>query len=133
MHHRNKSLHLFPSIDNSPSQSKENISNPETKNAVEIDFRELADGTLAETIEDPSNPAKSLLAVHKEGHVQYKEKLADGDFVLVPLTKTSAIIRHVRFANGVEAYGSVHELLADIMLIFQMTLDLAPEQQLFLC
>ena len=99
---------------------------------MEVDFRELPDGTLAETIEDPSNPAKSLLAVHKEGHVQYKEKLADGDFVLVPLTKTSAIIRHVRFANGVEAYGSVHELLADIMLILQMTLDLAPEQKLLL-
>src|ERR1700719_1976868 len=54
---------------------------------MEIDFAELEDGSLAEIIEDPTIPTKSLLAVYKDGTVQYVEKWRNGDRVLIPLPR----------------------------------------------
>jgi hypothetical protein len=37
-----------------------------TKPVIETDFAELPDGTLLATIEDPSNSARTLLAVYRD-------------------------------------------------------------------
>jgi hypothetical protein len=45
--------------DSSTSQSStDDPKGRETKQTVEVDFRELADGTLVETIEDPHDPTE---------------------------------------------------------------------------
>ena len=52
-------------------------SNDPTAPFVEIDFAELSDGTLVEMIQSPADPTESLLAVYKDGNVQYAEQWRD--------------------------------------------------------
>ena len=75
----------------------------------EVDFVELTDGTLIETIEDPSNPANSLFAVFKNGTVQYAATLEHADRVLVPVPREQGIFKHVRLARGTQPCRSPAE------------------------
>ena len=121
------SLNISPlrsSTDDSPHK--------EPKRYVEVDFRELADGTLVEMIEDPEDATKTLLAICKNGQVRYSEKLECGNQVFVPIPKNTEIIRNVQFANGFEDYESLQLLLGEIMLILADILQLSNEQLLLL-
>ena len=52
-------------------------------------------------IEDPINPAKSLLAVYANGTVRYTDKLQTGSEVLVPLSLTDSLIEaHLSGTRG---------------------------------
>jgi hypothetical protein len=104
----------------------------ENKKIVELDFRELADGTLVETIEDPNDQSKSLLAIFKDGCVRYTETFECDNQLLVPLPKSSGIIRHTIFANGAAEFTSVRELLEGMIAVLALALDLSPEQYLLL-
>jgi energy-coupling factor transporter ATP-binding protein EcfA2 len=117
------------------SQPKPSTDRPEileTKQRVEVGFRELADGTFVEAIENPTDPSKSSLVIFKNGQVRYAEELVDGDQLLVPLSKRSETVRHVRFANGCERYESAMNLIELLIVILSWTLDLSPEQILLL-
>jgi hypothetical protein len=67
---------------------------------VETDFAELRDGTLVEMIEDPANPANSLLAVYQNGRAQYATKWRDRNKILVPLLRAGLTLEHVHFPQG---------------------------------
>jgi len=93
---------------------------------VEIDFAELRDGSLVELIEDPANPAKSLLAVYNNGTLRYTEQLHDGNRVLVPLSRTDQLLRHIRLPQGAEPYGRLQDLTDDVGSFFLFCLDVEP-------
>jgi hypothetical protein len=101
---------------------KEESNNPATQ-FVEIDFAELSDGSLVEMIQDPADPTKSLLAVYKDGSVQYAEQWRDGNRVLVPLPRTDEMLKHVRLPSGSEAYGEFDELVTNVACFFKSCLD----------
>lgn len=61
----------------------------------EIEFAELPTGGLAEMIEDPTNPAKSLLALYRNGTVRYVARLRVGNEILVPLPRSDPASQHV--------------------------------------
>jgi len=128
-----ETIPIASSLNNStPRSSTDDTTGQGPKRTVEVDFRELADGTLVEMIEDPHNETKSLLAIWKNGQVRYVEKLECGDQVLVPVPKDANTIRHVRLAKGTESYDSVKALLQDIIRVLHLTLELSTEQMLLL-
>ena len=79
-----------------------------------IDFMELRDGALAEIVEDPENPTRTLLAVWKDGQVRYVRELKHGGRLLMPLQRTNEILKRVRLPRGTRPYESVHILLREI-------------------
>jgi hypothetical protein len=89
----------------------------------EIEFAELQDGSLAEMIEDPTNPAKSLLAVYANGTVRYTDNLLTGSEVLVPLSRTDPVSRHVSLPQGAEAYLGLRPLMGGVGLFLAHCLD----------
>jgi hypothetical protein len=99
---------------------------------IEVDFRELADGTLLEMIEDPHDATKSLLAICKNGQVRYAEKLQFGNQVFVPIPKGTEIIRHVRLAAGTKTCKSAEALLTGIITVLRYTLELSKEELILL-
>ncbi len=104
---------------------KKQLNHPK-KPVVEISFAELPDGSLVEMIEDPANPTKSRLAVYKNGIVRYADELHYGDKVLVPLSRTDQLLRHIRLPQGAEPYGGLQDLEADVGCFFQFCLDVEP-------
>ena len=121
------------SLNSSPLRSSTDDSpHKEPKRYVEVDFRELADGTLVEMIEDPEDATKTLLAICKNGQVRYSARLECGNQVFVPIPKNTEIIRYVQLANGSEDYESLQLLLGEIVLILADILQLSNEQLLLL-
>jgi hypothetical protein len=98
----------------------------------EIDFAELEDGSLAEMIEDPADPAKPRLAVYSNGTVRYRDKLHDGNRVLVPLSRTDFLSKHVRLPQGAESYGGLRDLIGDVGSFFHFCLDVEPVSQILM-
>lgn len=88
------------------------------KPAVEIDFAELSDGSLAEMIENPADGTKTLLAVYRNGSVQYSERVEDEGKILVPLLRADQDLKHVRLAQGTAAYGQIGDLMRIIAGFF---------------
>jgi len=69
-----------------------------TKPVIETDFAELPDGTLLDTVRDPSNPARTLLAVYRDQNVHSADPFEADDRICVPISRTREILRHVRFS-----------------------------------
>ena len=80
----------------------------------QIDFTELEDGSLVEFVEDPSDSSRTLLAVYKYGQVSYTDRLELGNEVLVPLQRSTALLKHVRLPRGIRPYKTFRELLGEI-------------------
>jgi hypothetical protein len=93
----------------------------------EIDFRELSDGTLLETIADPSEPGGTALAVFQNGEILVKRKFELGDRILLPLPITLQGVRHINFAKGAEHHEAAKSLWVSIIALLNQTLDLAAE------
>lgn len=89
----------------------------------EIDFAELADGTLVEMIEDPNNAANPLFAVYKNGTVEYAARVEGEDRVLVPVSREQTIFKHVRLPRGTQPYESSVKLLAGIATLVLACVD----------
>ena len=106
-----------------PENDSQADSSPDHLPEREIEFEELQDGSLAEMIEDPTNPAKSLLAVYANGTVRYTDKLLTGSEVLVPLSRTDPVSRHVSLAHGAEAYGGLRRLMGGVGALLAICLD----------
>jgi hypothetical protein len=91
---------------------------------IEIDFQELADGSIVEMIEHPEDATKTLLAVYSNESVRCTERIEDRGRILVPLPRADNDLRHVCLAAGVEAYGRIHDLISDVVTILGDCLDL---------
>src|SRR5579863_1706509 len=117
-----------PSLKSTPGSSAANPKVPGPSMIVEIDFRELADGTLLEMIQDPNDPTKSLLAVSKNGQVHLAEKFELGNQVLVPLPRNGAILRDLRLADGLETLEPARDLLSRIISFLSYTVELTCQQ-----
>ena len=89
---------------------------------TEIHFAELEDGLLAEMIEDLICPTKSLLAVYKDGTVQYAEKWRDGRRILVPVPRVG-ISNHICLPAGCESYAGFEQLESDVAHCFTSCAD----------
>jgi len=116
---------------NNPSDIQKGIETDTTIPVVETDFAELRGGVVVEMVEDPANPTRSLLAVYKNGIVECVERFRDGDRVLVPLTRTDLLLKHICLPQGAEDYGKLLDLLGDIGAILSFCLDIG-EDSLFL-
>jgi hypothetical protein len=90
----------------------------------EVDFAELDDGVLIETIEDPNDAAKSLFAVYRNKIVQYAARIEHGDRVLVPFSREQGISKHVRFPRGTQPCGSAVDLLGGIASLILACVDI---------
>ncbi len=90
---------------------------------IEVDFAELEDGSLAEMIEDPAVPTKSLLAVFTDGIVKYAERLQNGERFLVPLPRAGQVLKHISLPAGSEPHGGLEELNYNVASFFNSCLD----------
>ena len=81
---------------------------------VEVDFRELDDGSLVELVEDPEDPTRTRLAVWKDGEVQYRNQLKYGNQILLPRQRTGEILPYLRLPQAALPYASVPALLEEI-------------------
>jgi hypothetical protein len=102
------------------------------KPVIETDFAELPDGTLLDTIEDPSNSARTLLAVYRDQSVHYADQFEADDRICVPISRTSEILRHVRFSRGAKPYKSSDYLLGALGRVIVRCLDIPEAQWLLL-
>ena len=102
------------------------------KPVIETDFAELPDGTLLDTIEDPSNPARTLLAVYRDKAVRYADQFEADDRICVLISRTTGILRHVRFSRGAKPYGSSDHLLGALGAVIARCLDMSELQRVLL-
>ncbi len=96
---------------------------------VEIDFAELADGSLVEMIEHPDDATKTLLAVYSDKSVRYTDRIEDRGRILMPLSRADEILRHVHLASGANACDSIPDLITDLINILGDCLDLEWESR----
>jgi hypothetical protein len=68
----------------------------------EVDFEELPDGRLAEIVEDPDDPKRTLLAVGREGNYELVRSIKCDKEILVPIPRDDEVLRHVPLPRGVE-------------------------------
>jgi hypothetical protein len=101
---------------------KEKSNNPAAP-FVEIDFAELSDGTLVEMIQSPADPTKSILAVYKDGVVQYAEQWRDGNRILVPIPRADEMLQPIRLPSGGEPDVGLEELMTNVASFFNSCLD----------
>ena len=102
------------------------------KPIIETDFAELPDGTLLDTIEDPNNPAQTLLAVYRDQSVRYADQFEADDRICVPISRTTEILRHVRFSRGAKPYKSTDHLLGALTAVISHCLDMSNLQRVLL-
>jgi hypothetical protein len=91
----------------------------------EIDFRELPDGTLLETIADPNDPSKTALAIFQHGEISVNAKFELGDRIFLPRPYTLHGMRDIRFVSGTEPHEGAMELWKSIVCVLRDTLDLS--------
>lgn len=102
------------------------------KPVVETDFAELPDSTLLDTIEDPGNPARTLLAVYRDHNVHYADQFEADDRICIPISRATEILRHVRFSRGAKPYGSTDHLLGILCAAIGRCLDMSDLQRVLL-
>jgi hypothetical protein len=103
-----------------------------TKPVIETDFAELPDGTLLDTIEDPNNPAQTLLAVYRNQSVHYADQFETDDQIFLPISRSTEILRHVRFSRGAKPYKSTDHLLGALYAAIAWCLDMSESQRVLL-
>jgi hypothetical protein len=96
----------------------------ERKPALEVDFAELSDGSMAEMIEDPQDATRTLFAVHRNQSISYADRVEDDGRILMPLSRENENVKYVRLAQGAGPYGRVQNLEKEVGLILRACLDL---------
>jgi len=90
----------------------------------EVDFEQLPDGRLAEIVEDPDDPKRSLLAVGRDDSYQLVESIKCEREILVPIPRQEEFLRFVSLPRGVEGLrerttsGVSPERVFDLVLHF---------------
>src|SRR6202521_2654172 len=93
----------------------------------EISFAELSDGSLVETIEDPSDSSRSALAVFRRGRIRIASRLVRKDQILVPIPRTAVGVSEMKLPRGVRSYHSTAILYSRIMQFLARVVDLPHE------
>ena len=99
---------------------------PEIPNSeiVTTDFATLADGSIAELVEDPDDATQTLFAVYHCGSTRYERQLDVNGRTLVPFRRDDQILRHIHLARGSQPYKELMELWAGIYRTFHLCVDL---------
>ena len=78
------------------------------------DFAELEDGTLIDLVEDPSDMYRTMLAVWKDGKVEYRDEFDDEARIIKAHPRISEVHRAMRLPKAVCPYESTSALLDTI-------------------
>ena len=103
-----------------------------SKPLIETDFAELPDGTLLDTIEDPNNPARTMLAVYRDESVHYTHRFEADDRICLPVFRSTEILKHLRFSRGATPYGDTTQLLTGLIIAISDCLDMSLPQAVLL-
>lgn len=95
-----------------------------SKPLIETDFAELPDGTLLDTIEDPTDPAKTQLAIYRDNKIRYADQFESNDQIYLPISRSTEILKHIRFSRGTKSYGSTARLFKALCATFANSLDM---------
>jgi hypothetical protein len=71
---------------------------------VQIDFAELENGSLVETVEDPADPNHTLFALSKRGRIRLAGRVEDRGRILVPIPRSTLGFSDVKLPCGVMSY-----------------------------
>ena len=83
----------------------------------EIDFEQLPDGRLAEIVEDPDDPKRTLLVVGRDDSYEVVESIRCEKEILVPISRQDELLRSVTLPRGVEAIRKGLSLASSIPMI----------------
>ena len=98
----------------------------------EIDFAELPDGTLLDTIENPTEPTKTQLAIYSGNKIRYADQFESDDRIYLPISRSTEILKQIRFSRGAKSYGSTAHLFTVLCAIFSHCLDMPDLQRALL-
>lgn len=101
-----------------------------TLSIEQVDFAELEDGRLVETIKDPQDSSSTLLAVCNGDQISYAKELEYKGRLLVPVPGENIILRHVRLAEGATPYESPESLFDKVLGAIREFVDI-PDDHLF--
>ena len=90
---------------------------------VQIDFAELVNGSLVETIEDPADPNHTLFAVFKRGRIRLAERVEDRGRSLVPIPRSTLGFSDVNLPCGILPYKPVMRLLRTLFKFIRCAVD----------
>jgi len=94
---------------------------------LEIDFAELANGSIVETIEDPSNPTRTRFAIFKRGRVRFADRIEDRGRILVPVRRSGVGLSDVKLPTDVLNYRSTKRLAYTILTLIGYAVDVPDE------
>ena len=91
---------------------------------IVTDFAEFDHGSRAETIENPTDPTKTLLAIYENGNVRLDERFQSGGRVFVPVPRDRGIFNRMRLPKGAAPYESIRSLLTNTSALLCACLDI---------
>ena len=95
---------------------------------VATDFAELDDHSLVETIENPADPTKTLLAIYENGNdVRLAERFESKGRVIVPVPRNRGIFSRMRLPKGVASYESTRSLFFQTGALLLACVDMDPK------
>jgi hypothetical protein len=103
-----------------------------SKPVIETDFIELPDGTLLDTIEHPTDPAKTQLAIYSDNKIHYADQFESDERIYLPISRSTEILKQIRFSRGAKSYGSTAHLFTVLCAIFSHCLDMPDLQRALL-
>jgi hypothetical protein len=123
-----------PSIHSGPiPTSRKELGPPEIcLPEVQIDFAELENESLVETIEDPADPTQTLFAIYKRGRIRLAGHVEDRGRILMPIPRNSPGFSDVKLPQGVMPYKSAVRLLHKILRFIQCIVDVPFEYAILL-
>jgi hypothetical protein len=88
---------------------------------------ELENGSIADVIEDPSDPNRTVFAIHKGGRIRLSAHVKDRGRILVPTPATTVGFYGVKLPKGVTPYRSVMRLLITLLKFIRCGMDVPIE------
>ncbi len=83
-------------------------------------------GCRIETIESPTDPAKTLLAIYENGDVRLGERFELNGRLFVPKKRDVGIFSRVRLPKGVAPYGEVRSFVTSTRSLLFACVDIDP-------
>src|SRR6202040_2445667 len=99
---------------------------------VQIDFAELEDGSLAEIVEDPTDPNHTLFAIFNRRRIRLAGRVEDRGRTLVPIPRSTIGFSDVKLPCGILSYKSVTRLVLTLSWFIRCAVDVPDEYALLL-
>jgi hypothetical protein len=103
-------------------------SKPAAVTVFPVDFEVLGDGTLVETIQAPYDTNRTLLLIWKNGEARYTDKFEYAGRVLVPIPKTTEVLKRIRLPKRLMPYESVRVLFIELKEYFSQFVILSNDE-----